>query len=89
MVAEVATVVLGYAQYKQQGAAGKYNQSIQNRNAEIADQEAVAIEKQKEFDIARFDKNFAQLQSQTTTRILKTHRLQEFLMNFIKLKTLI
>ena len=59
-------------QAKNQSAAGKYNQAIQNRNAEIADQEAVAIEKQKEFDIARFDKNFAQLQSQTTTRILKS-----------------
>ena len=59
-------------QAKNQSAAGKYNQSIQNRNAEIADQEAVAIEKQNEFDIARFDKNFAQLQSQTTTRILKS-----------------
>ena len=59
-------------QAKNQSAAGKYNQSIQNRNAEIADQESVAIEKQKEFDIARFDKNFAQLQSQTTTRILKS-----------------
>ena len=57
---------------KNQSAAGKYNQAIQNRNAEIADQEATAIEKQKEFDLARFDKNFAQLQSQTTTRILKS-----------------
>ena len=46
-------------QAKNQSAAGKYNQAIQNRNAEIADQEAVAIEKQKEFDIARFDKNSA------------------------------
>jgi hypothetical protein len=59
-------------QAKNQSATGKYNQSIQNRNAEIADQEAQQIEKQKEFDIARFDKNFAQLQSQTTTRILKS-----------------
>jgi hypothetical protein len=72
MVAEVATVVLGYAQYKQQGAAGKYNQSIQNRNAQIAEQEAAQIEKQLEFDIARFDEKFAQLQGQTTTKILKT-----------------
>ena len=68
----VAVGGLGVAQYQQQGAAGKYNQSIQNRNAEIADQEAVAIEKQKEFDIARFDQKFQQLQGQTTTRIAKT-----------------
>lgn len=72
MVAQVATVVLGYAQYKQQGAAGKYNQAIQNRNAEIATQEAQQIEKQLEFDIARFDEKFEQLQGQTITRIAKT-----------------
>ena len=72
MVAQVATVALGYAQYKQQGAAGKYNQAIQNRNAEIATQEAQQIEKQLEFDIARFDEKFEQLQGQTTTRIAKT-----------------
>jgi hypothetical protein len=72
MVAEVATVVLGYAQYQQQGAAGKYNQSIQNRNAQIAEEEAAQIDKQLEFDIARFDEKFSQLQGQTTTKILKT-----------------
>ena len=72
MVAQVATVALGYAQYKQQGAAGKYNQSIQERNAKIAEQEAAQIEKQLEFDIARFDQKVVQLQGQTTTRIAKT-----------------
>jgi hypothetical protein len=66
------SVGLSVAQASQQSAAGKYNQSIQNRNAQIADQEAQQIEKQKEFDIARFDQNFNQLQSQTTTRILKS-----------------
>ena len=68
----VASFTGSVMQAKQQSAAGKYNQAIQNRNAQLADQEATAIEKQKEFDIARFDKNFAQLQSQTTTRILKS-----------------
>jgi hypothetical protein len=63
---------LGAAQYKQQGAAGKYNQAIQNRNAQIAEQEAAQIEKQLEFDLARFDQRFQQLQGQTTTRISKT-----------------
>jgi len=53
-------VGMGVMQAQQQNAAGKYNQAIQNRNAQIADQEAGAIEKQKEFDIARFDKNLAQ-----------------------------
>jgi hypothetical protein len=63
---------LGAMQYQQQGAAGKYNQAVQNRNAQIAEQEAAQIEKQKEFDIARFDQRFQQLQGQATTRILKT-----------------
>ena len=65
-------VGLGVKQAIDQNAAGKYNQSIQNRNAQLADQEAAQIEKQAEFDLARFDQNFAQLQSQTTTRILKS-----------------
>jgi hypothetical protein len=68
----VAVGGLGVAQYQQQGAAGKYNQAVQNRNAQIAEQEAAQMEKQLEFDIARFDQRFQQLQGQTTTRIAKT-----------------
>jgi hypothetical protein len=64
--------LLGYAQYKQQGAAGKYNQAVQNRNAQIAEQEAAQLEKQLEFDLARFDQQFQQLQGQTKTAILKS-----------------
>jgi hypothetical protein len=52
--------------------AGKYNQSVQNRNAQIAEQEAAQIEKQIEFDIAKFDQQFVQLQGQTKTRISKS-----------------
>jgi len=63
---------LGALQYQQQGAAGKYNQSVQNRNAQISEQEAKQIEQQKEFDLQRFDERFQQLQGQATTRILKT-----------------
>ena len=59
-------------QAQQQNAAGKYNQAIQNRNAQIADQEAQQIEKQKEFDLQRFDQNIQQLEGQTITRIAKT-----------------
>jgi len=56
----------------QASAVGRYNQSIQNRNALIAEQEAERIEQQKEFDLARFDQQFAQLQGQTKTRIVKS-----------------
>ena len=70
---EAAAVgALGFAQYQQQGAAGKYNQAVQNRNAQIAEQEAAQIEKQLEFDLARFDQQFQQLQGQTKTAILKS-----------------
>lgn len=57
---------------RQASAAGKYNQAIQERNAQVAEQEGEQIEKQKEFDIAKFDQQFAQLQGQTKTRILKS-----------------
>jgi len=54
--AVVAT--LGAIQYKQEGAIGKYNQKVANRNAEIAENEAAQINDQAEFDIARFDQEF-------------------------------
>ena len=55
---------------RQASAIGKYNQSIANRNAEVAEQEAERLEQQKEFDIARFDQQFARLQGQTRTNVL-------------------
>ena len=70
---QVAVVgALGVAQYQQQGAIGKYNQQIQNRNAEVARQQGEQIEKQAEFDIAQFDKDFTKVQSTAKTNILKS-----------------
>jgi len=63
---------LGVMQYQQQGAIGKYNQAVQNRNATIAEQEAAMIEKQLEFDIGRFDQQFTQLQGQAKVGIYKS-----------------
>ena len=63
---------LGALQYQQQGAAGKFNQAVQNRNAQISEQEAAQMEKQLTFDLERFDQRFQQLQGQTVTRIAKT-----------------
>jgi len=68
--AAASTVVSSVAAAKQASAAGKYNQAIQNRNAQVAEQEAEQIEKQLEFDISKFDQQFTQLQGQTKTRIL-------------------
>ena len=66
------SAVTSVAAARQASAAGKYNQAIQNRNAQVKEQEAQALEKQLEFDIAQFDKQFEQLQGQTTTAILKS-----------------
>ena len=60
----VATAVTSTVAAKQASAAGKYNQAVQNRNAQVAEQEA------QEFDIARFDQQFTQLQGETKTAIL-------------------
>jgi len=72
MAQAIPFVQLGYqvVQAKNQSAAGKYNQQVYNRNAQIAEQEAAQIEKQTEVDLERFDQKFNQLQGQTKTRIL-------------------
>ena len=63
---------LGYMQYQQQGAAGKYNQAVQDRNAEIAKQEAAQIDKQLESDLGRFDNQYTQLVGKTQVSIAKS-----------------
>ena len=68
--AAVVSTATSIAAARQASAVGRYNQSIQNRNALIAEQEAERIEQQKEFDLARFDQQFAQLQGKTKTAIL-------------------
>ena len=52
---------LGAAQYKQQGAIGKANQASYNAKGEALDNEAIQIEKQKDFDITQFNKEFQKL----------------------------
>ncbi len=64
--------LVSVAAAQQASATGKYNQAVQERNAVIAEQEASQIEKQKEFDLARFDQQFSQLQGETKTAILKS-----------------
>jgi len=66
------SAAVSVAAAQQASARGKYNQAVQERNAVIAEQEAGQIEKQKEFDIARFDQQFVQLQGQTKTAIYKS-----------------
>jgi len=66
------SAVASIAAASQASAAGKYNQAVQERNARVAEQEAAQEEKQLEFDIARFDQQFAQLQGETKTAIYKS-----------------
>ena len=66
------SAVTSVAAARQASAIGKYNQQIQNRNAQVVEQEAQQIQQQTEFDISRFDQQFAQLQGQTKTAILKS-----------------
>ena len=65
------TAAVGVAQYKQQGAVGRYNQRVQERNATIKEQEAEQISKKTEFDISQFNKQFEQLQGTTRTNLRK------------------
>ena len=66
------TAAASVAAARQASAIGKYNQAIQNRNAQVAEQEAQAIEQQKNLDIQKFDQRFQQLQGQTKTAVLKS-----------------
>ena len=67
----VAVGGLGVAQYQQQGATGKFNQAVQNRNAQISEQEAAQIEKQTEFDLARFDQDIQKVVGKTAVSTAK------------------
>ena len=59
------TAIMGAVQYQQQGAIGKYNQSVQNRNAQVLEGQAAQIEQKAEFDIAQFQKQFRKLEGET------------------------
>ena len=68
----VFTVAMGAAQYKAQGAAGKYNQAVANRNAAVLEGQADQIEAKAEFDIAQFQKNFRKIEGETTVSLAKS-----------------
>ena len=70
--AVAGAVVTSVAAGKQASATGKYNQAVQERNATVSEQEAQRLEQQNEFDLARFDQQFTQLQGQTKTAIYKS-----------------
>jgi hypothetical protein len=66
------TALMGVAQYKQQGAIGKFNQSVANRNAQVLEGQATQIEQKAEFDIAQFQKDFKKFEGSTTVALAKS-----------------
>jgi histidine ammonia-lyase len=65
-------LAMGAMQYKQQGAIGKYNQAVANRNAAVLEGQATQIEQKAEFDIAQFQKNFRKIEGETTVALAKS-----------------
>jgi hypothetical protein len=66
------TAAMGVAQYQAQGKIGKYNQSVQNRNAKVLEGQATQIEQKAEFDVAQFQKQFRKLEGETTVALAKS-----------------
>ena len=64
--------VFDIAAAQQASAMGKFNQRVAERNAAILEYQKEQIAKQTEFTIARFEKQFAQMQGNTKTAILKS-----------------
>ena len=73
MGAQAAFVgAMGVAQYQAQGKIGKYNQSVNNRNALVLEGQADQIEAKAEFDIAQFQKDFKKMEGETTVALAKS-----------------
>jgi hypothetical protein len=63
---------LGAAQFKQQGAYGKFNQSVQNRNAQVKEQKAEILDSKLTLDLATFNKELEKLEGQTIVQTAKS-----------------
>ena len=63
---------IGAAQYQQQGAIGKYNQAVANRNALVKEQEAEILDDKLNLELVQFDKSFRKLQGTQVVNTLKS-----------------
>ena len=63
---------IGAAQIAQQGAIGKYNQAVANRNAEVKEQEAQILDDKLNLELSQFDKSFRKLQGTQVVNTLKS-----------------
>jgi len=64
--------VLSVAAASSANQIGKFNQSVANRNALVAEQEAAATAKLTQFNIQKFNQSFEKLQSQSKVSTLKS-----------------
>ena len=69
---QIFTGVMGVAQYKQQGTLGKFNQDVNNSNAQVLEGQATQIEQKADFDIAQFQKDFKKMEGETTVALAKS-----------------
>ena len=73
MSCQMAVVgALGAAQIQQQGAYGKFNQSVQNRNAQVKEQKAEILDSKLTLDLATFNKELEKLEGQTIVQTAKS-----------------
>ena len=63
---------IGATQIAQQGAIGKYNQAVANRNALVKEQEAEILDDKLNLELAQFDKSFRKLQGTQVVNTLKS-----------------
>tara|TARA_R110000824_G_scaffold147686_3_gene317222 strand:- start:223 stop:675 length:453 start_codon:yes stop_codon:yes gene_type:complete len=66
------TLAMGVMQYQAQGKIGKYNQSVNERNAKVLEGQAEQLEAKGEFDIAQFAKSFKKIEGETTVALAKS-----------------
>ena len=63
---------IGAAQVQQQGAYGKFNQAVNDRNAKVKEQEAKIIDDKLALDLSTFDKEFRKLEGSTIVQTAKS-----------------
>ena len=79
---------LGVAQYKQQGAYGKFNEDKNNRDALVKEQNAEILDNKLTLDLSTFDKKFRELEGNVIVQTAKSGVTQEGTAARIKLANL-
>ena len=72
MGANLLVGALGVAQYQAQGKIGKYNQSVNERNAKVLEGEAKILDDKLILDLATFEKDFRKLEGTTQVALAKS-----------------